>query len=188
MKIHDIQPDEPLNAYVLSVASLPPIGSVPLLNAVHQIENVWSVIWHRDGQFQTQLFIAPPNCIIPEHTHPNVDSYECYVGGQIRFSHSGKWVSPKEMFTSADNGGTAVERGELIRVKPNDWHGGVFGPGGGVFLSLQHWLNGVKPHCVAADYVGAVMGEKHFAQVVYGSPKLQPSLTWVDAAPKEQGF
>ena len=70
-------------------------------------------------------------------------------------------------------------------LRPNDVHGGVFGEGGGVFLSVQHWLNGVKPHCVSADYDGITMGEHHLAGVKYGEAKAKKKLTAKDAASLE---
>jgi hypothetical protein len=32
------------------------------------------------------VFIVPENTIIPEHVHPNVDSIEVYMGGNIHDS------------------------------------------------------------------------------------------------------
>jgi quercetin dioxygenase-like cupin family protein len=163
----------------------PNIGIIPLFNAVRKIEDVYSVVWYRNPPFQVELFIAPGNYTIPEHTHPNVDSYEVYLGGQIRFSHSGNWTSPPESFDTPNEYGTSVRRGTVIRVKPNDIHGGVSGPSGGVFMSVQKWLNGVEPHSVALDYTGAVMGKDHMAKVVDGVPVLKQELTLQDAAHKE---
>ena len=34
------------------------------------------------------------------------------------------------------------------------------GPTGGIFLSVQQWLNGVKPSCVGMDYDGYGVSEK----------------------------
>jgi len=165
--------------------NIPPLGAVPLSHAVHKIEDVTSIIWFRDGEYQVQMFAVPGNYIIPEHTHPNVDSIEVYVGGQIKFSHSGKWITTDEDLKTTSFLGTALPRGSTIRVKPNDIHGGIFGPAGGVFLSIQHWLNGVKPHCVAADYSGIVMGAHHMNSVVCGEPQIKRRLTWRDAASLE---
>jgi len=153
------------------------IGMVPFKSPVWKIQDVTSILLYRDAPFQVQMFVVPGNTIIPEHTHPNVDSYEVYVGGDINFSHSGKYVLSKEKKSEDTQYKTAVARGEVIRVHPNDWHGGVFGPDGGVFLSVQKWLNGVEPHCVAADYVGTVMGEDHFNKVVFGKPSLKEQLS-----------
>lgn len=162
---------------------MPVIGAVPFAGAVSKIQDVTSILLYRHGQFQVQMFAVPEGTIIPEHTHPNVDSIEVYVGGNIHFSHSGKYAFAPETVTA--NSGplkTAAKRGTMIRVRPNDVHGGVFGEGGGVFLSVQHWLNGVKPHCVAADYDGITMGEHHLANVKYGKAQAKKKLTPKDAA------
>lgn len=178
--------NDPLDRFVMDfLSACSPIGFVPLLGAVHKVEDVWSVTWLRRGQFQVQLFVMPPNYIVPEHTHPNVDSYECYVGGQARFSHGGRFITPEMAFTEPDDHGFSTIRGMLVRVRPNDLHGGFFGDSGAVFFSIQHWLNGVEPHCVAADYIGKVMGPHHLATVKAGEPVLSGKLTLRDAATAE---
>ena len=53
-----------------------------------------------------------------------------------------------------------------INIKPNDWHGGVASKNGGAFISIQHWLNGVKPTHVGADWQGEVMGQKHLDETI----------------------
>lgn len=161
------------------------IAGVPLHGAVSRIEDVTSVLMYRDAPFQVQMFIVPPNYIIPEHTHPNVDSIEVYMGGQIRFSHGGKWMVSEDEFNLANEGGCPQAAGRTIRVRPHDLHGGIFGAGGGVFLSVQHWLNGMEPHCVAADYDGVVMGPHHLASVKYGQARLKSDLSPLDAAGAE---
>lgn len=166
--------------------NMPVIGAVPFAGAVSKVEDVTAILLYRKDQFQVQMFAVPEGTIIPEHTHPNVDSYEVYVGGNIRFSHRGKYVYGEEQLRPLDGPmGCAFKRGTTIRVRPNDLHGGVFGEGGGVFLSVQHWLNGVKPHCVSADYDGVTMGEHHLAKVVNGMASAKRELTAKDAASLE---
>jgi hypothetical protein len=160
--------------------TVPALGAVPLMKAVHMVEGVTAVTWYRDDVFQVQMFAVPPHTIIPEHVHPNVDSFEVYVGGTIRFAKNGQFVS-NEADEAEGRWGTAKLRGKIIRVLPTDRHGSVVGEGGGVFLSVQRWLNGVKPHCVAADYVGKVMGPHHFAHVIEGVPIIKAHLTPDDA-------
>jgi hypothetical protein len=161
-----------------------PLAFAPLLDAVHDVDGVRSVTMFRDPPFQVQMFVVPPNKIIPEHTHPNVDSYEVYVAGQIRFSKQGRWCATEEEANTAVNGLCAL-RGTAIRVHPSDPHGGSFGPSGGVFLSVQKWLNGVEPTCVANDYTGVVMGADHLSKVTTGAPELKTNLTASDAATLE---
>lgn len=179
------QPDQLEGFLHWFLQTMPNLGMIPLHGAVDKIEDVYSVLWYREPPFQVQMFIVPPNYVIPEHTHPNVDSFEVYLGGQIRFSHRGKWVVDQEALEVPGPMGTAPLRGYTIRVKPDDLHGGTFGPAGGVFLSVQHWLNGVEPHCVSADYDGIVMGPKHKDRVICGTPVLHETLTAKDAASLE---
>jgi len=151
----------------------------------YKIQDVTGVVWYRSGEFQVELFIVPANYIIPEHTHPNVESYEMYLGGDILFSHSGSWVGDDDLLRVR---GSTDFRGALIKVATNDLHGGVFGPSGGVFMSIQRWLNGVEPHSVAHDYEGVVMGSDHLDGVRSGDAEVKVDLTWRDAARLEEYF
>ena len=175
--------DDDLRRFALDFRARAPVfGHVPEdIVTTYQIEDVTAVVWYRKGPFQVEMFIVPPNYIIPEHTHPNVASYEMYLGGDISFSHSGRWVSEDDLLrvpNASDN------RGGLIAVETDDLHGGAFGPRGGVFMSLQKWLNGIEPHSVASDYSGPVMGGHHLDGVKAGDAVLrtQADLTWRDAA------
>jgi quercetin dioxygenase-like cupin family protein len=126
---------------------------------------------YRSGDFQVQLFAVAPHFIVPAHTHPNVDSFEVYIDGQIKFSHRGQFVfEAAETVVPADGAGFSWR---MLRVKPEDLHGAVVGPGGARFLSIQHWLNGVPPDCVANDYSGPAMDTDHFARVTTGEPEVR---------------
>lgn len=145
------------------------IGMVPFAGAVDHIEGVTSVLMYRHGQFQVQMFVVPPHTVIPEHTHPDVDNIQVYMGGNIQFSVGGRFVSLAEnVAPDAGQLGLAKLRGKMFRVKPSDPHGAFIGEGGGVFLAIQQWLNGTMPDCVARNYNGLTMGEDHTNKVVYG--------------------
>src|SRR5437763_5514736 len=162
---------------------MPVIGAVPFSGAVSKIQDVTAILLYRKGEFQVQMFAVPEGTIIPEHTHPNVDSIEVYVGGNIRFSHSGKYVYGEEQLRPLDGPlGCASKRGTRIRVRPNDVHGGVLGKGGGVCLSIQHWLNGVEPHCVAADYDGITIDAPHLPKAFSGEASAKRKPTAKEAA------
>jgi len=149
----------------------------------YKIQEVTGLLWFRLGQLQVELFMVPPNYTIPEHTHPNVESYEMYIGGDISFSKGGRWVTDDDLLKA--DGITGIG-GALIHIKTNDMHGGSFGPNGGVFMSIQKWAEGVEPHSVAYDYVGVTMGEHHTKGVVTGVPETKKELTWKDAASLEE--
>tara|TARA_B110000977_G_scaffold182306_1_gene243837 strand:+ start:533 stop:1189 length:657 start_codon:yes stop_codon:yes gene_type:complete len=176
--------DADLTRFALDFRARAPVfGHVPVeVVATYKIQDVTAVVWYRKGPFQVEMFVVPPNYIIPEHTHPNVASYEMYVGGDISFSHGGRWVSEDDLVFVSD---ASDKRGGLIAVETDDLHGGAFGPSGGVFMSIQKWLNGVEPHSVAHDYDGVVMGGDHLDGVMSGDAKVKVDLTWRDAATLE---
>ena len=176
-----------LENFALDFRSRAPIfGHVPVdIVTSYKIQDVTGVVLYRKGSFQVELFIVPPNYIIPEHTHPNVESYEMYLGGDILFSHSGRWVDDEDLLRVR---GSTDFRGALIKVATDDLHGGVFGPRGGVFMSIQRWLNDVEPHSVAHDYDGVVMGSDHLDGVKAGDAEVKDDLTWRDAARLEEHF
>ncbi len=165
---------------------MPVIGAVPYAGAVTKVQDVTGILLYRKGPFQVEMFACPEGTIIPEHTHPNVDTVQVYVGGNIIFTHSGLYTYPADGVRAMDGPlRCANRRGHLLRVRPDDRHGAVVGKGGGVFMAVQHWLNGIAPHSVAADYDGIAMGEDHLSKVVSGEARSKPKLTAQDAAPLE---
>lgn len=101
---------------------------------------VGSVLYRR-GNFQVQLFTVAPYIEIPDHIHPNMDSYEVHVGGDIAFRINGAY-----------NQNMIAGLPGVARVLPTDFHGGSFGKNGGLFLSVQHWINGVTPSSAGEDW------------------------------------
>jgi len=158
------------------------LGRIPTNNAVKDVYGIYGITQCVYKNFQVQMFVVPPMTVIPEHTHPNVDSYEVYCGGHIMFSHGGKWVKTNEEVQESDEYDLSILRGKKIRVKPNDLHGGCFGPSGGVFLSIQHWINDVTPSCVSKDYDGIALDSEHTTD--QGNLNFK-ELTWQDAASLE---
>jgi hypothetical protein len=119
-------------------------------NVVTFDDQVMGSTLYRDGAFQVQLFSVKPYTDIADHMHPNVDSFEVYLGGEIEFRHSGEYVTTAAEI-SESNGVCTLLR-QTLRVKPEDSHGGRFGAMGGLFLSVQHWINGVPPSSVHLDW------------------------------------
>lgn len=105
---------------------------------------------YRAKPWQVQLFQVIPNSTIPPHRHPNVDSFEIYLGGDIQFHADGQTLTFQQ--DEPDFTGKHPHFGKQIRVKPHTWHGGSFGPQGGVFLSVQHWGNQTDPTTVGDDW------------------------------------
>ncbi|CAB5223064.1 hypothetical protein UFOVP367_61 [uncultured Caudovirales phage] len=119
-------------------------------NAVTFDNNVIGTVLYRNDEFQVQLFTVKPNTEIVDHVHPNVDSFEVYLSGEISFRRNKKKITGKKFWR--EHNGTCAYFGYFIRVNANDWHGATTGNMGGSFLSIQHWKNGTKPSSVHLDW------------------------------------
>ena len=147
--IWDLEPETDLEFYLRNFFETTPI-LFPPDNPLNFVEGVIGYTVNRYKQFQTQLFIVQPNVEIPDHIHPNVDSYEVAIHG-MTFRHSNQIVGTPE----------TIKRGVGIYVAHNDWHGGTASPSGGCFMSVQKWLNDVSPSSVGNDWDGETMGQLH---------------------------
>ena len=107
--------------------------------------------------------------MIPSHTHPNVDSYEVALSG-MEFFLDDKVVLPRWYANLPSNHcNLSTSHYEFVRVLPESPHSAIAGDKGGSFMSVQHWLNGVKPTSVGNDWDGITMGERHTEQIEDGS-------------------
>lgn len=138
----------------------------PLDNSIHFVEGLTSTCIYRHGQYQVEFVTVKPDTYIPPHTHPNVDSYEVALKG-IEF-HSNGGVTLPMWFANQPSPDSNLSAAHylFVRVLPDDEHSAKAGPQGGCFLSVQHWLNGVKPSAVGMDWKGgSSMGGSHDNQI-----------------------
>ena len=126
----------------------------------HCVEGVNGLTIFREWQYQVQMFLVEPNVVIPEHAHPNVDSYEIFLRG-MRFTLDGRTAVTLKRAERAHAGGMPLYQGEILRVYPGMVHGAASSPEGGAFLSIQKWLNDKKPTTVGDDWKGDTMGNIH---------------------------
>jgi hypothetical protein len=144
----------------------PVIGKVPF-NKAFSITNMrddtrgYTINWYKKGPFQVQLVVMDPNSEAPNHRHPNMDSFELYVGGQINFYKNGELSTTDFNTVNLEENYFAPNRGDFLRITPETMHSGEFGPAGAVFFSVQKWLNGVEPRDVSEDWEGDVYSEQH---------------------------
>lgn len=136
-----------LQEYFVHVMDLPFYALNPPPNGLATYGRTSSVIIHRSGQFQTELFIVPFDIERVEfHSHPNVDTYEMELTGQFD-------LKVRDTFIYARNDNNKQLRDRIFANIPNDAiHGGDIRKGAS-FLSFQHWLNDVVPTSVAIDYL-----------------------------------
>ncbi len=114
--------------------------------------NISGVVLYRSPPWQVQLFILKPDSVVPEHQHPNVDSFEVYLSGEIEFSLEGEIIASMQDSDEPDFTGLHKLYATSIRVTPLAWHGARTGAKGGAFLSVQKWLNDVAPTNVGDDW------------------------------------
>lgn len=145
--------------YLSDLPNLP--ARPPMDGAVAVVEGVSGVVLWRDGTFQVQMFVCAPNTNVPTHTHPDVDSYEAHLTGGIDFYIDGKLTIPQKAASKAGKNGASRCYGWTARVRPYTPHSAKVGENGGAFLSIQHWLNGIKPTSVGENWDGKTMGKTH---------------------------
>lgn len=118
---------------------LPPKDSAIINDDGRVIET----ILYRSGQFQVQMCVVLEGSELPDHIHPEVDSFEVYISGDITFRCNGESFTP------------AISCDDILRIHPSSVHGGSFGKSGGVFLSVQYWLDGVHPDFISKNWAFA---------------------------------
>lgn len=159
-RIEGIKPTDELSRFAKWFMEQRPIWMTPP-GGVSFIDGVHGAVLYREGDKQVQLFICAPGTEIPDHCHPNVDSYEVAMWG-MEFRHRGHVLMP----FSKQEDWPFQRNGYVIRVLPSDRHGATAGPDGGCFLSIQHWRNGIQPTSVAEDWDGdQPLGEIHARQL-----------------------
>jgi quercetin dioxygenase-like cupin family protein len=110
-------------------------------NGLSHVADTHGVVLYRKEPYQVELFNVKPNSVIPPHIHPNVDSYEVYISGDVSFFCNNKWYEDLKV-------------GWYLRVLPTEWHEAKFGERGGCFLSIQKWMNGAEPRFIGDDWDG----------------------------------
>jgi hypothetical protein len=117
----------------------------------------------RNGPYQVQLWMCDPNSEIPEHSHPNVDTIQVYVCGQVYLRLNGKLIIEPERLAE-ETRHFNVFNGRYIRVGPNDTHGASIGPMGGAFVNFQFFLDG-NPRSVELDWKGDPIDDEHARRI-----------------------
>ena len=131
----------------------------PVNNAVQFYSSIAGITLWQENNFQVQMFICKPNTKIENHVHPNVDSYEVYLNGDVDFYINNKKVVDDKFITGEKNGHSRAY-GMTARIKPDTLHSAFIGDRGGSFLSIQHWLKGNPSH-IGNDWVGKAVSKEH---------------------------
>lgn len=111
----------------------------PKFDALNFIGKCEGITLYREDNFQVQLFIFEPNAVVESHTHPNVDTYQIMLCGSLKFFLDGRNVNVPKL----PDARSIMDERYHLRLPNNSIHGGVVGPNGASYLSIQHWLDGI---------------------------------------------
>lgn len=117
------------------------------------------VTLYRDDRFQVQLWTFAPHSEIADHSHPDVDSWVVWVGGDYCFRKNGRMVERPDMKFVRWRGVTVPK----LHLAPGDMHGASIGPTGGSFLSITERLDGHEPVSVHLVWAGPPLDSEHDA-------------------------
>ena len=129
-----------------------------LYDNVTSIADCMGVILYRAEPFQVQMFLCKKNQKSPEHTHPDIDSYELYFGGDMSFTKNGKTTRKKPQELS---NGKSSAWGWFLRVNSDDLHEAMSGDKHAAFLYIQYWKNNIPASSVEKNWKGEKFGENH---------------------------
>jgi hypothetical protein len=126
-------------------------GVIPFMNSESiNYGPIARTVLYRKGGYQVEMWMVwPGETSFPEHLHPDVDTVEIHLSGDIHFTLNGEPMETN-LALPLDNGATMP----AIRIRQTDVHQATAGMGGAVFLSCQHWLHDVPPASVALNWDG----------------------------------
>lgn len=118
-------------------------------SALYDYGPVRSLVVYRHGSYQVELFTIVANAGFPEeHRHPDVESYEVHMCGQIQLTLNGVLSCPTRLRLPHGR------RQYVTHIRETDWHGAAPLPTGGAFVSVQRWLHDVPPTSVGLNWEG----------------------------------
>ena len=134
----------------------------PQDSSIFRTNNASAVVLYRKGQFQVEMYIADPNSITPEHSHPGVESIIMYISGDGETTINSKSIEdPKPYWDMKNLDGSSVLFKQHIRLNSDDTHGLTTGPRGFAFFSIEKWPDTINPSSVAAHWNGPTTGDVH---------------------------
>jgi len=121
----------------------------PANNVLADARGVVSIVLFREGQFQVEMIVLPPNINVPPHYHDDVDSFEVGISGSQEFFIAG--VQSGFLREPRANG-MSRDFGRFVPIRSDAFHGARTGPHGATFLSVQRWRDGVTPTHVGLNW------------------------------------
>jgi hypothetical protein len=132
----------------------------PFEDAIYQTDMTLSLCLYRHENFQVELYIMKPNETSKPHSHPGVDSYFVYLGGNLEFGDANGEFKDLSEFQKAAPSGAHILLGRTAEAINGEPHSVRTFKEGGSFLSFERWHD-KKPNSVAVNWKGDPVGEVH---------------------------
>lgn len=116
--------------------------------------NRMSMILYRQPPFQVELVTWMPGTVVPAHTHPNIDSIQLAVSGELALVLGPDEDATNDLIERSQTWKASTLKKRPIRIGPGVWHGGKASKAGATFLSFQQWTEGVKQTAAGIDWRG----------------------------------
>jgi hypothetical protein len=134
----------------------------PQNNGIFRTNNANAMVLYREGQYQVELYIADPNSLTPEHSHPGVESIIMFLSGEGSTTVNEKEImDPRPYFDKINADGTSILFKQKLRITPSTTHGLLTYAKGFAFFSIEKWPDGELPTSVAAHWDGETTGDIH---------------------------
>lgn len=130
----------------------------PPQDNVLRVDGLTGIVLYREPPHQVELILFEPNCRVPQHVHPHIDSIEVAYSGWLELWVAGRRSTLPEMSTRAD--GMARDLLRWIPIPRASWHGGTILQKHAIFLSVQRWED-LAPTHVVLDWRGEPLGPEH---------------------------
>jgi hypothetical protein len=136
-------------------AAVPPC----IFEGVRRVGKFSGLVMYRSGPYQAELWIGEPGADTGEHSHPNIDSIQFFLSGNITFFQDGKEELSGELCCALENQMSNCH-GKMIRTPPGASHRAICGDKGGAFINFQYWPGGT-PGSAETDWEGKPMDSGH---------------------------
>lgn len=132
----------------------------PFENAIYMTDMTLSLCLYRHDKFQVELYIMKPDQASKSHSHPGVDSFFVYLGGNLEFGDKNGFYKDLSQFQVAAASGAHTLLGKSVSAPNGETHSVRTFKEGGAFLSFEKW-NEKKPDSVTINWRGDPVGEIH---------------------------
>jgi hypothetical protein len=132
----------------------------PFDGPVFTTDIAYSLVLYRKDNCQVELYTCKPNTEAPWHSHPGVDSFFVYLGGNIDFGQPNGEFAGTAQYQQPRQDGAHLLFGQTSEALDGARHTLRVGPEGGAFLSFEKWDKKI-PTSVTVNWTGDPVGQEH---------------------------